>query len=766
MVKMKDYQESAIKQLITHARLYIEINKASTIVFQSPTGSGKTFMMTKFISQFVEEMTDDVCFLWVSIGTGGLHEQSYKSVKRNITPKIQCSLLESEFFGSRDSINNNEIVFLNWEKIRNKNNGVYTNSLMKDKDTYNFPDVLNNTRKKGTKIVLIIDECHRNANTPRALELRDEIIVPHLTIEMSATPKLLSNMDAKVIVNPYDVINEGMIKKEVLINEDLDKITDNEIYSEALILESAYRKRIELKNEFNRIKTKVNPLVLIQLPNSDYGDTKKMNVLKFLDEKGLTTSNGTVAVWLSNEKINIDDSVLNENNSKVEFLLFKQAIDTGWNCPRAYILVKFRESNNITFEIQTVGRILRMPEAKHYDNEKLDASYVYTNFQSINIKREEYNLNIIKNLCSKRIENYQKITLQSFYKNRIDFGDITSQYVIFFEKKFCNYFNINQNDTKLSDYDSNKQIMIKKGVIFDNIKLDSIICNIEIRSENIDTKLKIDNYDHINVIYSTSDLEEVYNTILADNLNGFAPKRSIPVIKKAILKIFREYLNIKPANGGIEYIQRIIVANKDHFSKIINDAVIEFKNFKQEDIKKKTVGKYNPNWEIPISRNYNPENSMKIESTLSVLQPCYLPLKGNKEANQLEIDFISYLEKNKKQIEWFWKNGDEHVESNFGIKKEDGYTFQPDFIVLFKDKKIGIFDTKDIYHNAEDNVDKSNALYKYICDERFKGRNIIGGLVIKDQYSNFRYYFQAQYHSFKDNPEMWESMDDLINEKD
>lgn len=763
MAIVKKYQELAIKQLMNHAKLYVELNKASTIVFQSPTGSGKTFMMTNFISQFVEKLENDVCFLWVSIGAGGLHEQSYKSVKKNINPKIQCSLLELEFFGSRDSIKNNEIVFLNWEKIRNKKDGSYTNFLMKDKDTYNFPEVLSNTRKKGVKIILIIDECHRNANTPRALELRDEIIVPHLTIEMSATPKLLSNMDAKVVVEPYDVIQEGMIKKEVIINKDLDEFTDNEIYSETLILESAYRKRLELKNEFDKIKTKVNPLVLIQLPNSDDGDTKKINVLKFLDEKGLTVSNGTVSVWLSNEKMNIDESILNENDSKVEFLLFKQAIDTGWNCPRAYILVKFRESNSITFEIQTVGRILRMPQAKHYDSEILDTAYVYTNFQSIIIKKEDYNPNIIKNLCSKRIDNYQKVTLNSFYKNRVDFGDITNQYVIFFEKSFCHFFGITQNDTKLSNYDLNKKLMKEKGIIFDAVKLDSIISNIEIQSENIDTELKPDNYDYINVVYSASDLERVYNTILMNNMNGFAPKRSIPTVKQAILKIFREYLNIKPANGGIEFIQRIVVANKDYFSKIINDAVIEFKNFKQEEIKKKTIGKYNYNWEIPFSRNYNPENSMKIDSTLSVLQPFYLPLNGNKKANQLEIDFIKYIEKNKEYIEWFWKNGDEHMESNFGIKKEDGYAFQPDFIILFKNGRIGIFDTKDIQHNSEDNIDKSNAIYKYVSEERFKGRNIVGGLVIKDQYNNFRYYLHSQYYSFKDRPEMWELFDEFFN---
>ena len=56
----------------------------------------------------------------------------------------------------------------------------------------------------------------------------------------------------------------------------------------------------------------------------------------------------------------------------------KQAVATGWDCPRAHILVKLRENMDETFEIQTIGRIRRMPEAKHYENDLLDSCYLYT----------------------------------------------------------------------------------------------------------------------------------------------------------------------------------------------------------------------------------------------------------------------------------------------------------------------------------------------------------------------------------------------------
>ncbi len=84
---------------------------------------------------------------------------------------------------------------------------------MKDWEQNNFPTILKNTRE-NRKIILIIDESHC-ATTKRAKEKRDEIIAPNLTIEMSATPVFNSeNINARVYVEPTDVINEGMIKKK------------------------------------------------------------------------------------------------------------------------------------------------------------------------------------------------------------------------------------------------------------------------------------------------------------------------------------------------------------------------------------------------------------------------------------------------------------------------------------------------------------------------------------------------------------------------
>jgi type III restriction enzyme len=246
--EVKRYQEEAISKLLRRTKDYIEENGNETIVFQAPTGSGKTFMITKYMEQLISEVKDELCFVWISVGKGELHKQSYKSVKENIKSDIEVSLMEEEFFGFRREINQNEIVFLNWEKIRtrDRNTGDWKNIYMRDIEKNNFIEVLENTRAVDRKIILIIDESHASATSDRAIEIRDEIIKADLTIEMSATP-IIQNSDSKVMVDSVRVIEEGMIKKEILINDGIDLIEDNELNSQELIMKLAIDKMKELK---------------------------------------------------------------------------------------------------------------------------------------------------------------------------------------------------------------------------------------------------------------------------------------------------------------------------------------------------------------------------------------------------------------------------------------------------------------------------------------------------------------------------------------
>lgn len=758
---LKRYQENAVEELLSYSEKLIRTNREKqTIVFQAPTGSGKTFMMGSFIEQLINEMpNDDLCFLWISIGTGELHKQSYNSLKSNYSGFPDVYLLEEEFFGSRETIDKNEVVIVNWDKLnqKDKKTGEWKSTLMKDKESTNFRELVRNTKQAGTKIILIIDESHTNATSTRALEIRDEIIKADLTIEMSATPVLREEeYQQKVKVEPLDVIEEGIIKKEIVINDHIDLTTDDETTTQELILQSSLNKRITLVQAYKESNIKVNPLVLIQIPTGDEGDDKQEFIESFLAKNDISTENGKLAIWLSEEKVNLE--VLNNNSNEVEFLIFKQAISTGWDCPRAQVLVRFREVKSIVFNIQVVGRILRMPEAKHYKNDDLNKAYIYVNTNMFDVASEISNPNIIKSLKSKRRGIYKSLELRSYYRNRIDFGDITYAFNKVLEKSFCDFFGL-----EIGKYDivgSNQEIVKSKiNLDFKNAE-DEIMLDV-----HVDTSL-FDKMDEKTIIsektisakYSEDDIIYAVENLIKVNLNGYAFKRSLSSVRNALYRWFDKYLGINKFDlNGVIRIYLIILNNHKVFSPLLDSAVKAFKPTKDEEIKIKVSENevWNDKWEITEEKYFNPRYK-KYEYKYSLYEPCHLSFDS-----KVEEQFIEYLEENSEYIAWWWQNGSEHMAINFGIKYGIQSTFQPDFLIMFNDGRLGIFDTKASGEREDDNKLKGEALQKYILEENEKGKNLIGGLVIKED-EHFRINKKDIYIPFSKRMEDWDYFKDIF----
>jgi type III restriction enzyme len=754
--QLKDYQKQAVSELIIKSKLLLAKNQdKKTLVFQAPTGSGKTFMMSRYIRELINELKDeDLCFLWVSIGKGELHIQSYQAIKKELFHFPFVCLLEQEYFGSKKTIEKNNLVVVNWEKLRTKDRttGEWKNKAMKDTEIWNFQELVKNTKKENKKMIMIIDESHSNATSERALELRDEIVNADLTIEMSATPTLREGQyQEKVVVQSSDVIDEGMIKKEIIINPNLDQFTEDEITSQQLILESAYNKRLELKKQYEEAGIKVNPLVLIQLPTGNEGEDKRAFVESFLATKGINYENYKLAIWLSEEKVNHEKDFVTPNTSEVEFLIFKQAIDTGWDCPRSQILVRFREIRSITFEIQTVGRILRMPEAKHYEDDELNKAFVYLNTSDFNVNQETYNPNIIKSINVKRSEAYRPLPLTSYYRPRIDYGDIKASFYQTLEKVLCGYFGLEIG--KAEFFEENKTKVSQKMDIAGLENKDEIILNKSLPSiafdQMTDDKIKADEKLRVNL--SQNDLYYTFINLVKRNLQGFAPKRSIPIVKNSFYNWFSVYLDIKPQiNNGAITMQSVLLNNYETFSKLIDQAVREYKPVKELEIEKKIeeTETWDETWEIGQNRNYNP-NSYKPKSySKSLYQPCYLKIDSD-----IEEEFIKFLEKEEKVV-WWWQNGNEHLQANFGIKYGKDRTFQPDFLVMFNDGKLGIFDTKASGDREDENKLKSEALQDYIKAENAKGKSLFGGLVIQEG-GHFRINQKEKYKGFQESLEDW-----------
>jgi len=152
-INLKQYQETAVGQLVSTVKTLLAKDEQKKVcVFQAPTGSGKTLMTAKFIEEIIREVPEmDLCFVWISIGKGELHLQSKHSLERVFGGAPKVSLVEEEFTGGRERIVRNEVVVVNWEKLRSKERetGDWKNILMKDGEKINFRDVLSKHANNG-----------------------------------------------------------------------------------------------------------------------------------------------------------------------------------------------------------------------------------------------------------------------------------------------------------------------------------------------------------------------------------------------------------------------------------------------------------------------------------------------------------------------------------------------------------------------------------------------------------------------------------------
>ncbi|WP_308605019.1 DEAD/DEAH box helicase family protein [uncultured Fibrobacter sp.] len=367
------------------------------ITFKSPTGSGKTFMVSNFLRELQNDpgFDSDVAFVWITF-SDELAMQSRDKFVDYFFPNIGRELRTIADF-SEGVLQRDDILFLNWQKLVSSKaeNRVLRRPEESEKQKeqgFYFEDVVENTRNAGREIVMIIDESHKNV-TEAAYRDVIEPLRPRVILNVSATPSNIPNASdvqnlraGFVEVKRKDVVEAGLIKEEILsqTEEDLNA-TEGEDLDFAL-LRLAKEKREFLAEEWNRLGKNINPLVLIQLPDDDTKlkdqgvETKEEVVLRFLKEKCGVPEN-KIALWFDKKKLNLEH--ISENDSPVEFMLFKYAAGTGWDCPRAHIIVMFREIESPTFKTQTLGRILRnpLPKCDLSAFPELRKGYLYTNYR-------------------------------------------------------------------------------------------------------------------------------------------------------------------------------------------------------------------------------------------------------------------------------------------------------------------------------------------------------------------------------------------------
>lgn len=231
--------------------------------------------------------------------------------------------------------------------------------------------------------VVVIDEGHK-AYSDIA---RDTIagFNPRFILELSATPNTNNKHQSNVLVNVpgADLKDEEMIKLPInVINEGKGgwKHTLTLAHSKQQELERA---ALAFQNEAGRY---IRPIVLVRVERTgkeqrDAGLVHAEDAREYLrDQLGVKEEH--IRLKTSSDDELADEDLLSPTSS-VRFIITKDALREGWDCPFAYALAVLSRTTATTALTQMIGRVLRQPHAKATGVSALDECYVFTFDQDV-----------------------------------------------------------------------------------------------------------------------------------------------------------------------------------------------------------------------------------------------------------------------------------------------------------------------------------------------------------------------------------------------
>ena len=778
---MKDlkFQQKAVRQLVDMTIEQLRWpGMRRTIIFKAPTGAGKTVMASQLLADLTEELqsrgdcpVQQVAYIWIA--PNKLHQQSYFKMKNYFTEtRLLRAVMYDELDHAEGYIHPGEILFVNWESINKEKNIMVRDT---EQNSSLFEITRRTQQEHGLPIIVVIDEEHLfwSKTADKSKKVLEQI-QPKVEIRISATPK--SHSDNIVNIPREAVVAEEMIKRQVILNPDITEGYNDERELNQHLIDCALRKRNQLAAAYRRMGAGVNPLLLIQLPN----DTNESmtaedqaiaeQVKTYLAQvEGIDQDNGRLAVWLSKEKANLDG--LEAPDNRAEVLLFKQAIALGWDCPRAAVLLIFRKLQSDTFTIQTVGRILRMPEQRFYTDNMLNVGYVYTDISKdhIQIVAEDMDYLNKEALQAIRREGLHNVQLQSYYserkssdRNRLgpDFKRVlidcfTRNWLLTYQPSL---FSLEEWDDGPTD--GTASAGDGESVAARNRRLMEGRLRFDVRNINVEIPKNVVFQNEVGIIgvgergsfaRSAGEVHRIYIDYCRSLLGKFEKAHSTDVLAGYLLAAMEELFELFETDA-----KKVILyhANKPKFTDIIQKALAIYERRLQERQRKAQNRAFEMyQWEVPAERIYKESTHQIVKN---VEDHALLPFIELIHASNPEQRFRLFLEAHGDAIDWWYKNGDEgkqHYSIPYTTSAGEKALFYVDFIIRMKSGQVYLFDTKSAGSDPEA-PHKHNALIDYMAAPEHAAEHLLGGVLIEN---NDVWYYSPFHIDSTDEVRGWEA---------
>lgn len=642
------------------------------VTVKAPTGAGKTVILVKYVDTYLKNTDGRTAFIWLCPGKGNLEEQS-KDRMDDLAPHIDTRSLP---YSMLCGFEGRSVTFINWELVTRKKNNA-----LKDGERKNLFEKIEEAHQDGIRFIVIIDEEHEN-NTSKANDIIEAFKPEHI-IRVSATPNKVPHQEFYEIPEE-EVIDAGLITRAIYVNEGVDE-SDRIVNDYDYLLDLADMKRKEILSAYETIGVDIRPLVLIQFP---VGQPETIAAVEAkLAEMGYTYDNGMVAIWMSDQKLNTEN--LTDMNGAPAFLLMKQAVATGWDCPRAKILVKLREGGSEKFQIQTIGRIRRMPERKHYMFPGvLDFCFIYTldtEYKNDLLTSLDKAYQVRKLFAKPETRDF---TLTKEMRNLdVDSGvgerEMLRKVYDHFKKKYHLGTRTIDNRLALESAGFNFSHEIDSRIIQGEFRTTTDLSNAS-SSKKIDIKTKINTHSHgIYLMHSVDELKKI---------------TSIPAqkVRNILTRLFRK--------GKKSNYKLLVLNTSDFYAFIINNLPRlkqEFREIMAQETVQRTFLEQakTTTFTIPESELYKFSVVKTIEPMSKNAYAGYTTEFVTSETRKSTPErlFEEYCE-TVDNIEWVYKNGDAG-QQYLSIVYQDGFSgkqwlFYPDYIVKMKDGTVWIIETK------------------------------------------------------------------------
>ncbi len=235
--KLLSYQTKAVEATINH----LLDNKEFKL--QSPTGSGKTFIISQIIDKYLENEYLNIyptTFIFIAPSIGALDYQGYEKISQYLnsdwakgysTEYIGTSKQKSStksYLSNIDYFKPNTCYFFGWQMFKK---GTKITEI--DSEKNDIYKVISNTKIRDINIVLIIDEAHREVSSSKDdINTKQNIINdldPYKVIKVSATLEQKGEKPDHIITYD-DVREEAAIKENVIISQINEKLNDKSKY--------------------------------------------------------------------------------------------------------------------------------------------------------------------------------------------------------------------------------------------------------------------------------------------------------------------------------------------------------------------------------------------------------------------------------------------------------------------------------------------------------------------------------------------------------